>query len=180
MNVIGLIKAVLRNMNEKDDTQTIFELGGEILSYLNEGYVNAVVTKLKPVKTVTCESVDSRIALKDIGSDFYEINRVIDKYGIEMRYSRNSEYLFIKDGIYDVEYIFVPKELKNETDEPVISSAFHYILSDYATYRMFLKGSKARQARGEAFLSSYLNGLNRLMEAKRMIIKNKFGSDING
>ena len=72
MNVIGIIKAVLRNMNEKDDTQTVFELGGEILSYINEGYINAVVTKLKPVKTVTCESVNRRIALKDIASDFYE------------------------------------------------------------------------------------------------------------
>lgn len=180
MNVSELKRAVLRNMNEKDDEQTVLELGDEILSYLNDGYLNAVATKIKPVKRVMCKSEMGRIPLEGIAEDFNDIVRVLDKYGMDTRFSRNSEYIFVDDGVYEVEYIYLPKELIADEDVPLIDKAFHYILSDYATYRMFLKGSKARQGRGDVFLSSYLNGMNKLTGISPAYIRNKYGSDING
>lgn len=180
MNLRALILAVLRNINEREDDATISAYRSEILGYINEGYLQAAISRIKPVKCAICQSVGGKIPLTDIGSDFYQINKILDKNSIEVRYSINSEYLFLKDGSYQVEYVFVPPELSTDMDEPIFTKAYHYILSDYAAYRMFLKGSKARQARGDAFLSSYLNGVGKLVEYKRTHIKNKFGCGSHG
>lgn len=180
MDVGRLKRAVLLNMNEKCDENTLLEYGDEILEYINQAYLQVMTTKVKPVKTVSCKSENNRIAKCDIGGDFFEINRITDKYGMEKRYSFNGEYLFLDDGEYEVEYVYVPESLDEDRDVPQMDIGFHYILSDYATYRMFLKGSKARQARGDAFLSSYLNGLARMYPPKNVAIRNKFGCDVIG
>lgn len=180
LNVLELKKAALKSMNEKDDDNTLLELGDELLSYINQGYQNAIVNKVKPTKTTGCTCVDGRIAIADIADDFYDVVRLIDNYGMDARFSRNSQYIFSEDGDYTLEYICCPEKLVGDEDIPVIDEAFHYILSDYAVYRMYLKGSKARQARGDAFLSSYLNGLTKLKGYGPDKIRNKFGVDING
>lgn len=180
MNVMELKKAALKSMNEKDDESTLLELGDELLSYINQGYLNAIVNKVKPTKIVACTCENGKITISDIGDDFYDVARLIDCYGMDARFARNSEYIFCEDGDYTLEYICCPKYLENDEEVPAIDKAFHHILSDYAVYRMYLKGSKARQARGDAFLSSYLNGLTKLKSYGPYRIRNKFGVDING
>lgn len=180
MTVLDLLKCVVRNMNEKDDQETLNVYRDEVLHYINEGYLDAAVSRIKPVKRIKCVSEDGRLPVSQIGQDFFEIVKVLDEHGVEVRHILNNENVFVKDGVYTVEYVYVPPRLEGDTDEPIIPRPYHYILSDYATYRMFLKGSKGRQARGDAFLQSYLNGLSKMGQVKSSHLRNKFGCDASG
>lgn len=180
MTFLDLLKLALRNMNEKDDEETLRAYRDEVLHYINEGYLDAAVSRIKPVKRVECVSEDGKIPVSQIGVDFFEIVKVLDMNGVEARYLLNNENVFVKDGVYTVEYVYVPRRIEEDADEPIIPQPYHYILSDYATYRMFLKGSKGRQARGDAFLQSYLNGLSKMGQVKNKHLKNKFGCDVSG
>lgn len=65
--------------------------------------------------------------------------------------------------------------LAEDQDVPDFDGSLHYILADFAAYRMLLSGSKTRQARGEAFYSSYLNGLSKVLPPIRKATVHKFG-----
>lgn len=180
MKVYDLVRNVLRNMNENTDSETVSMYYDEILMYLNMGYKEVLMTKVKPTKSVLVTSNNGKIDLSDVGEDIFEISRVIDVYGLDVRYSFNNKYIFCPDGEYMVEYVYMPKDLESDDDEPIINSNYHYILSDYATYRMFLRGSTQRQKRGDAFYNSYYSGLIRLSQPNNRYIINKFGSENYG
>ena len=180
MNVGELKQAVLRNMNEDDLGSIPVELGDEILSYLNDGYLNAVLTGEKPVKRKECQAVNGRISVSELDEDFYDVSRISNRLGQDVGFYCNGEYIFTESGIFEVEYLFVPPLLTDDSDVPIIDEAYHHILSDYATYRMMLKGSRGRQERGNAFLSEYLAGLRKLGRIRYRTIRNKFGGFLYG
>lgn len=180
MNVGELKRAVLLNMNEDISAEALARLGDEILEHLNEAYLNAVLTGEKPVKIKLCEAKNGRIALSELDMDCYEVVRVSNRFGYDMPFYCSNEYIYVESGLCEVEYTFVPKALEEDTDEPILDGAYHYILSDYVTYRMFLKGSRGRQERGAAFLNSYLSGVRKLKKMRYRRIRNKYGGCIYG
>lgn len=174
MTLLNLVIMTLRNMNEDIDGQTIEMFKDEIIEFINVGYQELLVQRMKACKTEEIKTVDGR---GELSCTPIKIISVFDEKGRAVDFSISEDVIYSSAKKIKIVYNYLPDRLVLDEDVPEFDPSLHFILADYATYRMFIKGSTQRQARGEAFYASFLTGASKLLPQQPSKLINKFGAD---
>ena len=176
MNLKEIIEMALLNLNEDLDDITKAELSETIKTYVNVAYIDIMKNIVKPfyqesvsVKNHVIEFSDFRFVPKNIIAVNYHTS------SLDFEISEQTVYVAkLKDGEVAVKYNTEMHKLINDWDMPEFDEGFHSVLSDYATYRMLLSGSRPRQMRAEPFYREYINGYSRITNKNVTKIINKY------
>lgn len=168
MTLNDIVMNVLQNTQWPTDTQTSEDLKPIITPFVNDGY-REVCERYRPFRT-------AEVLLSDGCFDVLSLKPCVRRIlGVTPPGSRTSLYIdtpeqknivrvygFDGDTV-QVRYEYIPDDLLDDAAIPIIPSAYHSILVDYATFKYLMTGDLTSQAKGGIWKQSFDRGLSRLV-----------------
>lgn len=179
MTLKELIEKTLVNINEDLDSETVAEYREEIVGYINDAYLDICIHRLKPEKTAEVMTDEhGKIEKDQLPQDFICVEKVYSVKGKPVFFymEKGAPVTYCKNDTLQMQYRYQPERLENDGDTPYLPDWAHYALSDYATWRKMMKGTRIRQLRGEVFYVQYLEVCSKIsnMQRDRKNIVNKY------
>lgn len=179
MNALELIKLTLSNMNEDTDDTTVSEYREKALQAINQGYAEVARSRFRPAVTEEVALTNGKFALGLLQQKCMRVDAVASTQGVPLFFTINAESVatvLTDEPSVQVAYRYMPEPLAEDTDIPLFPDDQHACLADYAAYRLLGTGSRARQLRGDFFLTAYLRALGRIQPTgcERELIAQKY------
>lgn len=168
MNALELVKRTLSNMNEDTDDTTVSEYREKALQAINQGYSEVIRSRYRPAITEKVPLKGGKFSLEALNCKCLRVDAMASMQGVPLFYTINAESVatvLTDETSVQVSYRYIPEPLSQDTDEPQFPQDQHACLADYAAYRLKGTGSRARQLRGDFFLTAYLRVLMRIQPA---------------
>lgn len=145
MTLSEILSQTLTELNRTTDAQQVEAWRGRIVPYINEG-MRDLARYLQLRRTDTVTATDKTINVSDLPHACIKVVSVTqDSRDIGFRLSSFSDRISVDtDGEMQVEYRYIPTDIKNDTDVPGIPQALHRMLVTYAAYRENLANDPRR------------------------------------
>lgn len=155
-------------MNEDTDDTTVGEYREKALQAINQGYAEVIRSRYRPAITEVVPLIGGKFTLGALQHKCIRVDAVASLQGVPLFYTINTESVttvLTDEPSAQVTYRYMPEPLSQDTDEPQFPEDQHACLADYAAYKLMGTGSRARQLRGDFFLTAYLRSLTRIQPA---------------
>lgn len=159
MTLVNIITQALVELGMTTDAQQMDEWKQKFAMFANDGMRDlAEYLELRRTDTVTVPDGLFRVSglehtcLKVVG---------VTQNGASLPFhtGRTSDEILVDGtGEMQVEYRYVPNEIKNNTDQPGIPPYLHHLLVSYVVYREHLTADPTMQRRADAFFRMYETG----------------------
>ena len=128
------------------------------VGYIAEAYEEMMLIYAPYIDIAALMPQDGILPREELGARAGRIVRVMAR-GMERPFDTVGEGVYVP-GCGGAEAVFrckhIPKPLTQDGDESELPQTYSGALADYASYRLMQGGGKARQQRGDAYYSRYL------------------------
>ena len=177
MTLKEIMELSLRLMMEDVDEDTLTDFRPLLTRVINDAYIDICRFKYVPIKNEERTLTDGTFELSNLTSTVNEIINI--KYGDkELPFHAEDgrcSVFSVKNETVTVRYSYLPPEMSEDNDEPIIPEEYHTCLADYAVFRALGTGSSARQTRALFFFDVYIRKANKIERMDKIkTIENKY------
>ena len=156
MTLLDILTQAMTELNRTTDAQQMEAWRGKLVPYINAG-MRDLAHYLQLRRTDTTEAVDGTILVSDLPHPCLKVVSV-KQNGKDVLFNLGAFSDRIRvdgDGAMAVEYRYVPKDIKNDSDKPGIPEYLHPLLVTYTVYRDHLTDDPNMQRRAGGFQQIY-------------------------
>lgn len=159
MTLVNIITQALTELGRTTDAQQMESWKDKFTVFVNDG-MRDIAEYLELRKTDTVTAAAGKISVSDLSSACVKVVGVTQNGAeIPFRTGPASDRIEVSgDGEMEVEYRYIPNELKNNTDKPGIPEYLHPLLVSYVVYREHMTADPTMQRRANAFYQMYESG----------------------
>lgn len=153
MTLNEILSLSLTELNRTTDAQQVEAWRGRLVPYINAGMRDlARYLQLRRTDTVTANG--KTVNVSDLPHACVKVVSVKqDSKDIPFNSSNFSDRISVdRDGEMQVEYRYIPNDVRNDTDVPAIPAVLHHMLVTYAAYREHLATDPRR---ADGYLQMY-------------------------
>lgn len=159
MTLVNIITQALIELGRTTDAQQMEAWKQKFTVFANDG-MRDLAEYLELRKTDTVTAGDGRISVSDLSNACVKVVGVTQNGAdIPFNMGRTSNEIEVSgSGEMQVEYRYIPNDIKNNTDQPGIPVHLHPLLVSYIVYREHLTADPTMQRRANAFYQIYESG----------------------
>lgn len=159
MTLVNIITQALTELGRTTDAQQMESWKDKFTVFVNDG-MRDIAEYLELRKTDTVTAAVGKISVSDLRDACVKVVSVTQN-GSEIPFNMGSTSDEIEvpvEGEMQVEYRYIPKDLRNNTDKPGIPEHLHHLLVSYVVYREHMTADPTMQRRSNAFYQMYETG----------------------
>lgn len=160
MTLINIITNALIETGHTTDAQQMEAWKEKFTVFVNDG-MRDIADTLQLRRTDEIEAINGCFKTADLSDSCVKVVEVSDLSGASVPFNEgtcSTEVYIGRDGTVQVEYRYIPDEVKNDTDQPNIPEHLHPLLVTYVVYREHMTADPNMQRRASAFLQQYEMG----------------------
>lgn len=159
MTLVNIITQALTELGRTTDAQQMEAWKDKFTVFVNDG-MRDIAEYLELRKTDTVTAAAGKISVSDLSDACVKVVSVTQN-GSEIPFNMGNTSNEIEvpgEGVMQVEYRYIPHDLRNNTDKPGIPEHLHHLLVSYVVYREHMTADPTMQRRSNAFYQMYETG----------------------
>ena len=159
MTLVNIITQALTELGRTTDAHQMESWKDKFTVFVNDG-MRDIAEYLELRKTDTVTAAAGKISVSDLSDACVKVVSVTQD-GAEIPFNMGSTSDEIEvpvEGKMQVEYRYIPKYMRNNTDKPGIPEHLHHLLVSYVVYREHMTADPTMQRRSNAFYQMYETG----------------------